>query len=160
MVSPRRARGSAPLAAIAVLLLAQFVLGMVVNLYVVVPRSHPGARAGNYLSGVVSGVSWAIRRGPWSLAVHAALGLALVIVALVYLLHTLRTRTRGALAPALLGAVLTIGAGFNGASFLDFGHAVSSLVMAVCSVLAFTAYLAGALRTPPREVLAYRMRRR
>lgn len=37
------------------LLLVQFLLGMVANLFVTLPAHHPGANASNYLAGVGSG---------------------------------------------------------------------------------------------------------
>ena len=36
-----------------------------------------------------------------------------------------------------------VGAGFNGASFLNYGHDVSSLIMAVLWALALACYLTG-----------------
>ena len=44
-----------------VLLLFQYLLGMVVNVYVVLPGRHPGAGAGNYFTGAASGLAW-VRR--------------------------------------------------------------------------------------------------
>jgi hypothetical protein len=67
------------------LLLVQYLLGMVVNVYVVLPVSHPGT-----------------------------------------------------------GAAI-IGAGFNGASFVNYGHAFSSMTMAGLWALALACYLAGAI---------------
>ncbi len=49
-----------PLATTTLLLLAaQFLIGMLVNLFVVLPTAHPGAQAPEYFSGVVEGVWWA-----------------------------------------------------------------------------------------------------
>jgi heme/copper-type cytochrome/quinol oxidase subunit 3 len=121
-------------------LLGQFFVGMVVNLYVVVPRSHPGAKASNYFSGVVNGVAWAIAHAPWSLAVHAALGLLLVLGSFGVIALAARYHSRGQLVLAILAAAFVLGAGFNGASFLDYGHAVSSLVMSGCFALALACY--------------------
>ena len=119
-----------------VLLLAQAGIGMAVNLYVTVPSRHPGARPGNYVSGSFDSVAWAIGHGAAALAVHASLGLALVIVAVGVAVHGLRSRRRAVGAWSLLGGLFVIGAGFNGASFLDFSHDISSLIM---SLLAFGA---------------------
>lgn len=46
-------------------------------------------------------------------------------------------------ATAVLGALFIVGAGFNGASFVNYGHDVSSLIMAVLWALALTCYLTG-----------------
>ena len=42
-----------------------------------------------------------------------------------------------------LGALCIVGAGFNGASFLNYGHDVSSLIMAMLWALALACYLTG-----------------
>ena len=63
-----------------VLILVQSGLGMDVNLYVTVPAHHPGAHPASYFSGSVHSVGWAIAHGTPSLAIHASLGLALVIL--------------------------------------------------------------------------------
>ena len=45
----------------------------------------------------------------------------------------------------MLGALAIVGAGFNGVSFLDYGHAFSSMIMAGLWALALACYLAGAI---------------
>ena len=64
-------------------MILQVAVGMVVNLCVRVPGHHPGAEPSDYLSGYLSSVGSAIGPGPSALAVHAALGLAVVAMALV-----------------------------------------------------------------------------
>jgi hypothetical protein len=49
------------------------------------------------------------------------------------------------LAASVLGALAILGAGFNGASFLDYGHDFSSMIMAGLWALALACYLAGVL---------------
>jgi hypothetical protein len=127
-----------------VLLLIQFLLGMVVNLYVTLPSQHPGAGAGNYFGGAASGLVWAISDGPAWAAAHAAFGLALVLAALAGLALTWRQRSRTARAAAVLGALAVVGAGFNGASFLNYRHAFSSMIMAGLWALALACYITGA----------------
>jgi hypothetical protein len=126
------------------LLFAEYILGMAVNVFVTLPASHPGANASNYFSGVSSGVSWAISNGPAWVAAHAAFGLALVVAAIAAVLLA-RGVSRAATALAVLGGLCIIGAGFNGASFLNYGHAVSSLLMAVLWAAALACYAGGAL---------------
>ena len=128
-----------------VLLLAQFLLGMAVNLSVVLPVHHPGAAASNYFSGVASGVSWVISTGPGWVAAHAALGLALVVAALAAIALTWRSGSRTERTMSVLGPLLIIGAGFNGASFLNYGHDASSFIMAALWALATACYVTGAV---------------
>jgi hypothetical protein len=47
----------------AVLLMIQTAVGMVVNLYVMVPIDHPGAKPANYFGGSLHSVIWAIGHG-------------------------------------------------------------------------------------------------
>ncbi len=95
-----------------VLLPVQYLLGMVTNLYVVLPARHPGARAA---------LTW-------------------------------RSGGRAGRVLAVLGALTIIGAGFNGASFLNYNDAVSSLIMAALWALALACYLAGAVLAVRRPV--------
>jgi hypothetical protein len=44
-----------------------------------------------------------------------------------------------------VGALAIIGAGFNGISFLNYGHAFSSMIMAGLWALALACYLTGAI---------------
>jgi hypothetical protein len=132
----------AAILAVLVLLLGQFAIGMAVNLYARIPSRHPGAHPANYLSGSVHSVGWAISSGPAVLAAHAALGLFLVLVALHVLALAIGTRRRATTVAAVLGAGFIIGAGFNGASFLDFNHDTSSLIMSLLFALAMLSYIA------------------
>lgn len=123
------------------LLLAQYLLGMVVNVYVILPAHHPGAHASNYFSGVASGVAWVIPHGPGWAAAHAAFGLALVLIAFASLALGRLRRSRSYTAMSVLGALAILGAGFNGASFLNYGQPFSSMIMAGLWALALACYL-------------------
>jgi hypothetical protein len=125
------------------LLLAQFLLGMAVNLYVIIPTHHPGAHASNYFAGVASGVAWVIPHGSGWLAAHAAFGLALVLAAFasLFLRRGREWRSRSYTTMSVIGALAILGAGFNGASFLNYGQAFSSMIMAGLWALALACYL-------------------
>jgi hypothetical protein len=125
------------------LLLVQYLLGMAENLYVTLPGRHPGAGASNYLAGVASGLAWVIPDGPGWAAAHAAFGLALVLAAFAAIALTWRQASRGATVTSVLGALAIVGAGFNGASFLNYGHAFSSMIMAGLWALALACYITG-----------------
>jgi hypothetical protein len=126
------------------LLFIQYLLGMVVNVFVVLP-GHPGANAANYFSGSVTGFGWLISSGPAWAAAHAAFGVALVVAAVAAIALTWRTGGRAARTVAILGALAIIGAGFNGVSFLTYGKAFSSMIMAGLWALALACYLIGAV---------------
>ena len=137
---PRRGRPLARAVLIALMLvLAQAGTGMVVNLYARIPGRHPGARPASYFSGSVHSVAWALGHGTGSLALHAGLGLALVVVSAAVAIAGLRAR-RAVAVLGVLAALLVIGAGFNGASFLDFNRDFSSLIMALLALAALACY--------------------
>jgi hypothetical protein len=124
----------------AVLVLVQASIGMVVNLYVTVPGHHSGAQPSNYLSGSFDSVVWAIGHGALALAIHAALGLALVVLVIGVAARTFVVASWRVRAWSVLAGLLVIGAGFNGASFLDFNKNVSSLIMALLALAAVACY--------------------
>jgi hypothetical protein len=126
---------------IAVLLIAQTAVGMVVNLYVTVPAHHPGAQPASYFTGSLHSITWAIGHGALALAIHASLGIAIVAIAIWVAVHAARLRSPGVALTSVLAAGLVIGAGFNGASFVDFNHTVSSLLMALLALGALSCYL-------------------
>jgi hypothetical protein len=127
----------------------QFLLGIVANLYVQIPDTHPGSGAENYFVGVLQGIGWVITQGAWALQLHATLGLLLILLALLLtgLAFTRRERVWMILSP--IGAIGMIGAGFNGASFINYGHDFSSLLMSVGFLLALVSYLVGLYLTAP-----------
>jgi hypothetical protein len=125
------------------LLLVQYLLGMAVNIYVVLPASHPGASASDYFTGAASGLAWVIPDGPAWAGVHAAFGLALVLAALAGIALTRGQPSRVATALSVLGALAILGAAFNGVSFLNYGHPFSSMIMAGLWALALACYLTG-----------------
>jgi hypothetical protein len=133
------------------LLLIQYLLGMVVNVYVVLPGRHPGAGAGDYLSGAAAGLAWVVADGPAWAAAHAAFGMALAALALAAVALAWRRGGSGGRAASIVGALAIIGAGFNGASFVNYGHAFSSMIMAGLWALALACYIAGAILAPQRS---------
>jgi hypothetical protein len=122
------------------MVLAQAAIGMVVNLYVTIPNRHPGANPSNYFSGSFHSVVWAIGHGAVGLAIHAAFGLALVVVVIGTAIDALPLRAGAIAVWSSLAALLVIGAGFNGASFLDFKYNANSLVMALLAFAAVACY--------------------
>jgi hypothetical protein len=136
---------------IAVLVIAQTAVGMVVNLYVTIPVHHPGAQPANYLAGSLRSIAWAVGHGPLALAIHASLGLAIVAITIWVAIRAVALRTGWVALASVLAAGLVIGAGFNGASFVDFNHNVSSLLMALLALGALSCYLAALYLLPGRR---------
>jgi len=128
---------------ILVLLAAQFLIGMLVNLFVVVPAHHPGSNPPEYFSGVVTGVLWVLGDGTLWLRVHAIIGLALFLSALILLGLAIASRRRAWIVSSIIGLLGIVAAGFNGASFLNYGENFSSLLMAIGFLLAVIPYIIG-----------------
>jgi hypothetical protein len=134
-----------PLTMLALLLLAvQFLLGMVVNLFVTIPTSHPGAGAPEYFSGVAAGVAWALAHSDWWLRLHAVDGLLLFLDSLALIWLAVTARVRAWIVTSLVGWIGVVAAGFNGASFMNYGHNFSSLLMSIGFLVAVVAYGVGA----------------
>lgn len=106
------------------LLLAQFVLGMVVNLYVTIP-----------VSGNVTG------RAAVFLYAHMVLGAALLVVALVLAGLAVAARRRPWLIASAIGVTAIALAILGGLTFLiDGGHPGDSFLMAIGFIIAITSY--------------------
>jgi hypothetical protein len=131
-------------AGVLLLLVAQFLVGMVVNLFVNIPKDHPGARPSEYFGGSLQSVNWALGGSglPW-LEAHAGIGVLLFVAAIALLLVAIRSGCRGHVIAAAFGLAGIIAAGFNGASFLDFNEDLSSMLMSGGLALAVAAYVLG-----------------
>jgi hypothetical protein len=138
-----------------VTLIVQFLLGMAVNLFVVIPTNHPGANPPEYFSGVAQSVTWAILHGPILLVLHAVLGLVLLFTGFGVLYRAIRMRDKSLIWSASIGVVAILGAGFNGGSYLNYHQDFSSMIMASFFAIAVTAYIAGLyLSGPPARASA------
>jgi hypothetical protein len=125
------------------LLLAQFLIGMLVNLYVRIPQVHPDSTGPDYFLRLLQGVPWAVIHGQLPLQVHAALGLLLVLGALVMVVLAVISHRRAWVIASILGAIGVVGAGFNDRSFLNYGHDFSSMLMALGFAVAIGSYAVG-----------------
>jgi hypothetical protein len=130
----------------AFLLLLQFTVGMVVNLYVTIPADHPGANAADFFPGIGSAIAWAISGGALALAAHVLLGLALIVVSVAHIVMAIRIARRSWVVLSIAGTLFLMGAAFNGASFVNYGHDFSSLIMSGCFVVALLCYAACGVR--------------
>ena len=130
-------------AIILVLLAAQFLVGMLVNLFVQVPAVHPGANAPEYFSGVVQGVAWALLHAPLWLQLHTIVGLLLFIASLLLIGFAIAARRRAWIILSIIGLFGIMAGGFNGASFMNYGHDISSLLMSLGFLLSAIPYVIG-----------------
>ena len=122
-------------------LLIEFAAGMLVNLFTTITDSHPGSDPSEYLGGSFDSVRWAISQsGLPALVFHASWGLLLIVNGGVLIILARRVGRRSVTVSTVLGFLLVVGAGFNGASFLDFRQDYSSMLMATLFGLAMLAY--------------------
>lgn len=125
-----------------VLLALQFVFGMLANLFVTIPASHPGSSGSDYLSQSVSSLGWALSNSGGVVETHAGLGLLIVISMVALFIRTLLTRKRSLIWLSLVATLAAIGAFINGLSFVDYGYDFSSFIMALCWLIAVLSIVA------------------
>ncbi|MGC8488196.1 MAG: hypothetical protein ACP5QO_08250 [Clostridia bacterium] len=121
------------------LLVMEFLIGMWVNLFVKIPPHHPGVSP-SYFAGVAGGVPWALLHGPLVLQLHVALGLILGLMGIAHLVRLIRDLGAGRLWWSVVGLLGLSSAAGNGASFLNYGHNFSSMLMSVGFALALVGY--------------------
>jgi len=116
--------------AIVIVLIVQFALGISVNLYVTLPAAgHPGH------------ASW-FGNGPL-LALHAALGMFLVLAAVFVLVRAIMARNRTLIATSAAGLVAIFLAFFFGSNYTDKLTNGYSLGMAIAFAAALACYVIG-----------------
>ena len=116
--------------AIVIVLIVQFALGISVNLYVTLPAAgHPGH------------ASW-FGNGPL-LAMHAALGMFLVLAAVFVLVRAIMARNRTLIATSAAGLVAIFLAFFFGSNYTDKLTNGYSLGMAIAFAAALACYVIG-----------------
>jgi hypothetical protein len=127
----------------------QFVIGMVLNLFVTLPDRHPGANGADYFATSLTSLGWALSfGGGWALFTHAVIALALCAGCLVLFLATLRASGRGWRWLTGIATLFAVGALFNGLSFVDYNHDFSSMIMAGCWLIAVGSLVAAVVRHP------------
>ena len=109
-----------------VMLVLQFILGMIYNLYGTAPTSKKSI--GLFSSPVI--------------ALHVILGLLLFVAAVFHLIRAIGTRRAPVIWLSAIGLVSIIGSGFAGLGFADSGAASASLGMSLAFALALGCYVA------------------
>jgi len=112
--------------AVLVLVVAEYLIGMYVNLFVMIPRADHDHSVGT-----------AIANGPAILVTHAVIGLLLGLAALGVLVQAIMARHPGAFAAVA------------GASFTSSGHPADSMAMSVFTGVGLLCYAANLYLLPP-----------
>lgn len=117
--------------AVLVLIVAEEVIGMYINLYVAVPKADHGASLGS-----------AISNGPVTLSLHAVAGLLLGLAAIGVLAQAVMVRRWGAVALSAVGLLALAFASVAGAGFTRTGDNSASMAMSVLTGVALLCYVA------------------
>lgn len=106
---------------------------MVLNLFIKIPKHHPGTIGADYFSRSWASLLWALSGGAgWALVIHASIAVVLFLGTLFLFLRSLAPSGHGWRWGSGIAAFVTLGALFNGLSFLDFNEDFSSMIMASC----------------------------
>ena len=133
------------------LLVIEFLFGMLVNLYVSIPTPLPGATSATS-GGVLYGLVWSLGQTSMpTLLLHVVVGLLLVLISLALLVLSMVARRWQWLEASLIAAVGIILATLSGTNFVESGRVVSSLVMSLGFLLALVAYAVGLYVTHPKS---------
>jgi hypothetical protein len=111
------------------LCVVEYLLGMLLNLFVAIPHHHPGSAGSEYFGRAWQSLLWGISHGGL-LAAHLSLGILILLGSLTLAALAFRVPNSGLRSVTVLGVLAVVAAGFNGASFLSYGQNVSSMVMA------------------------------
>jgi hypothetical protein len=123
-----------------ILLIVQFALGMGVNLYVTLPAAgHPG-HASWFGNGAL-------------LALHAALGMLLILGAIVVLVEAIMARNATLIATSAAGLVAILLAAYFGSGFTDKLTDGYSLGMALAFAAALACYAIGLFAASARKAV-------
>jgi hypothetical protein len=126
----------------------QFLAGMTLNLFVTIPPTHPGAGSSEYFSGALRSLDWALAaKGGWPLAVHAYLAVALVLGTVVLCYLSVQSGSKRWIVASTIAMLVTVGALFNGLSFINYNHDISSMIMATCWLVAVGSLVSVAVKT-------------
>jgi hypothetical protein len=128
----------------------QFLAGMLLNLFVTIPASHPGDSGNDYFVRSTHSLVWSLSgHGGWQLTIHVYLGVLLVLGSIALFVRATKERDAQWRVLGGIAALFTLGAFFNGLSFIDFNKNLSSMIMATCWVVAVGALVAGLLKQTP-----------
>jgi hypothetical protein len=127
--------------AILVLLMAEYGIGMYVNLYTTIPQADHG-----------HGLDSAIANGPAVLSIHAVIGLLVGLGAVGVLVQAVIARHLGTTASSAAGLFALAFASVAGASFTSSGHPADSMAMSVLTGVGLLCYTANLyLLRPPSQ---------
>ncbi len=131
----------------------QFLAGMSINLFVKIPKYHPGADSKNFITGTGHGFIWALSgHGGNFLSFHAFLAILLFFGSLGLFVRSIRLKNKLWAWIGAIAAFFTLGAIINGLSFVNYNHAANSMVMASCWLVAVGSLIYGLISSQQPSV--------
>ena len=125
-------------------LLAQYVIGMVLDFFITLPDKHPGTADGAYLSRVWDGFTWALTgSGSPALAAHVGIATLLVLGGIATLGFAIAGHNKVWIIAASFGLLGIVLAWLNGIEFINTGLDKHSFAMAIAFMIALFSYGAG-----------------
>lgn len=121
----------------------QFILGMILNMFVNIPSKHPG-QTGNYFVRSGHSLSWAITLGGGvTLFLHVIIAIGLLLGSTAFIIRATIAHSKLWLWVSSIGFIGIITAFSHGLAFLDFNKDVDSFIMAMGYIVATVAYVTG-----------------
>lgn len=117
-----------------IMLLIELAIGVVVNLYVSVPAADQG-------HGIWAAIGRALTHGPAVLALHAGVGLLLVVTAVNVLVRAFMARQKTVVVTSSAALIAIAGAALSGAAFVNAGQTAASLSMTILTVIGLLCYM-------------------
>ena len=125
------------------LLIAQFVVGMTLDLFTKLPDSHPGTH-GSYLSSTAHGYEWAITNGgDIALTTHTIIATLLVLGSIATLGFSIAARNKTWIIASSFGLAGVWLAFLNGVAFINTNLDKHSFAMAMTFMIALVSYGSG-----------------
>ncbi|MDQ1551211.1 MAG: hypothetical protein QOD50_633 [Actinomycetota bacterium] len=125
-----------------VMLILEFGLGVIVNLYAEIPKTDHGL---TFITALIA----AIVNGPISLAIHAILGTLLLITAAICIVRAARTRIANIVVFSIIGLIAILAAWGSGTGFIGTGDDGASLTMGLATAVAILSYTLVLFFVPP-----------
>jgi hypothetical protein len=116
-----------------VMLIIQFAIGMIVNLYSTIP-------AGDQHSSFWAAIGRALADGPAALTVHAILGLLLVLATVSLVVRAVACRHVPVIVTSSIGLLAVLAAASSGSRFVSTGSNGASIGMAMATAVAMLCY--------------------
>ena len=110
------------------LLVIQYALGMVANLFVQFPNTTD------------PGQLWEFARSQFTTGTHMVIGTLLLLGAIIFVVCAVRAKVGGWIASSAVGLIAIVAAFYGGVTFVSSQVNAYSLVMGLSTIVAFAAY--------------------